>query len=102
MLYLTFPLLSDLVTLRRFGKSNGWDPDKHSQFHSASEWFDLIESCGFRLEKSRASTMFPPLHRYGFRKFWLTSPAIRRFDIRLCDSFFKCLGQAMACIFVKY
>ena len=41
--------------------SSRWDYDAHNQAHSLSQWIKIAEDCGFKLLRSRASTLFPPL-----------------------------------------
>ncbi len=114
-LLITFPAMHDKFTgfvsrcgrfiLRRKKKetpTTEWNPDAHNQEYPLDEWIKIVESCGFKLHKSRASTLFPPLHLYGIPRFWFASDLIHR-----VDSFFSTMpvlrnwGQALVCIFKK-
>ena len=114
-LLMTFPAMHDkftqLVTtlvrliLRRKKKepaSTEWNPDAHNQEYPLSEWISIVESCGFKLRKSRASTLFPPLHLYGIPRFWFASNIIHKLDSFFCKMpFLRNYGQALVCIFIK-
>lgn len=77
-----------------------WNPD--ALRYSLNEWIAIIESCGFKLCKSRAGTLFPPLHLYGVPRFWFSNDMIHEID-----SFFskmpvlKNCGQDLTCVFIK-
>ncbi len=108
-LLITFPTLHDhyvhlfswiaRVILRRPSKSqpsDGWNPDAHNQAFALGEWINLVESCGFRQVRSRATTLFPPLHLYGVPRFWFKSNLIHAIDRAFCRiPGVKRLGQAM-------
>ena len=108
----TFPAMHDkytalasrvgrLVLRRRRGEpTTGWDPTAHNQHLPLKEWIALVEGCGFRLARARASTLFPPLHLYGVPRFWFRSNLIRRVDSALCRlPLLRNLGQALVCLF---
>ncbi|MBU0580167.1 MAG: methyltransferase domain-containing protein [Candidatus Margulisbacteria bacterium] len=115
LLLITFPAMHDKFIdvcsfiskkiLRRKSKKEvikGWDPDEHQYDHSIKEWFKMIEENGFYVEKSRASTTFPPLHYYGVPKFWFKNKMIHRIDRFFCElPILKNYGQAMVCICKK-
>lgn len=115
---ITFPAMHDhyvagiswfaRTVLRRKGRgtfhdrSGAWHPDAHNQAHPIAEWVQLVEGCGFRLLRSHATTLFPPLHLYGVPRFWFRSAVIHR-----VDWFFgglpplKNLGQGVMGVFEK-
>lgn len=82
--------------------STEWNPDALNQRYSLEEWIAMVESCGFKLCKSRASTLFPPLHLYGVPRFWFSNNIMHKID-----SFFskmpvlKNCGQDLTCVFIK-
>ncbi|MFA6429347.1 MAG: class I SAM-dependent methyltransferase [Patescibacteria group bacterium] len=89
---ITFPALHDhfvdaLSWLRRLFvrtpsdvKSDAWHPDAHQRELSVHAWRTLVEQAGFRCVKSRATTMFPPLHLYGIPRFWFANNTIHTID----------------------
>jgi ubiquinone/menaquinone biosynthesis C-methylase UbiE len=91
--------------LRRKGKTvrrPGWDPDAHQYAYRLEQWLDLMKLAGFELIKSRASTLFPPLHYLGLPKFWFANKVIHGIDNYLCQQpVFKNCGQALVCVFKK-
>ena len=110
---LTFPTLHDkyihlgssvgrllLRKKRKPAAGLGWDPSVHNQEHSVRDWIALVESCGLELWKSRASTLFPPLHAYGVPRFWFSSNLIHRVDSVFCRMpVLRNYGQALLCVF---
>ncbi len=113
-LLVTFPTMHDKFTdfVSKIGrvlgrknqtvKSTTWNPDEHNQFHSPKAWIALVEGCGFKLSKSRASTLFPPLHLYGLPRFWYSNNFIHEIDSFFCQlSGLKNYGQALVCVFRK-
>ena len=114
-LLITFPAMHDKFTsfiswvgrfiLRRKKKeasSKEWNPDAHNQEYAIGQWINIVESCGFKLHKSRASTLFPPLHLYGIPKFWFASNTIHRIDSFFCKMpVLRYCGQALVCVFIK-
>ncbi|MFH0852570.1 MAG: class I SAM-dependent methyltransferase [bacterium] len=91
--------------LRRKGKTvkkTGWDPDAHQYPYDLKKWQRILENGGFRLVKSRASTLWPPLHYLGIPKFWFSNKFIHALDNFFCRlPIFKKLGQSLVCIFEK-
>lgn len=80
----------------------GWDPDEHQYDYSINDWLKLMENGSFLLVKSRASTMFPPLHYLGLPKFWFSNNLIHKIDSFFCRvPLLKNYGQALVCIFEK-
>ena len=69
-----------------------------------SQWLALANNASSPavLIKSRATTLFPPLQRYGVARFWFTNNAVHAMD-----SFFgslpalKRFGQALMCVYRK-
>jgi cyclopropane fatty-acyl-phospholipid synthase-like methyltransferase len=79
-----------------------WNPDDHNHENSLSDWIKIVESCGFKLKKSRSTTMFPPLHLYGVKRFWYGNEFIHGIDSFFCNlPFVKNFGQTLLCIFEK-
>lgn len=80
----------------------GWDPDQHQYDHNIRQWLALMSANGWQLKKSRASTLWPPLHYLGIPKFWFSNRFVHYFDDKLCQiNFFKNMGQALVCVFEK-
>lgn len=113
-LLITFPAMHDKFLdfismvgrfiLRRNKKapSAEWNPDAHNQAYPLKEWIAIVESCGFKFYKSRASTLFPPLHYYGVPRFWYSNNIIHKIDSFFCKMpVLKNYGQALVCIFIK-
>lgn len=114
-LLITFPAMHDKwehffqfigrKILRRKPKTvykEGWDPRQHQHDYKLKKWISIVESGGFILVKSRASTMFPPLHYLGLPRFWFTSKFIHTIDRFFCQlPIFKNYGQALVCVFKK-
>jgi SAM-dependent methyltransferase len=70
--------------------------DRHRPERPVREWTRLLERSGFRIERMRASTLFPPLQLLGVRRFWIEIGAIRRVDGWLSSlPGVRRLGQAM-------
>jgi len=113
LLLITFPAMHDkftslvskiarLLRLRKKReKSKGpWNPDDHNQDYPVQEWIKLVENSGFKIEKCRASTMFPPLHLYGIPRFWFKYNLIYKIDSKVCRMpFIKYFGQSLVCVF---
>lgn len=79
-----------------------WHPDAHNQEHPVREWIQLIESCGLYAQRSRATTLFPPLHLYGVPRFWFSNETVHRVDRFLADrGLLKNYGQGLMVIFKK-
>lgn len=83
-------------------KSAEWNPDVHNQRHSPKKWIAIVESCGFKLSKSRANTLFPPLHLLGIPRFWFSNNIIYKINNFFCRMpVLKNCGQALVCVFKK-
>lgn len=112
---ITFPAMHDKFTdfiskiarfiLRRKKPevfSGEWDPDAHNQKYSLDKWIAMVENSGFKLYKSRATTLFPPLHLYGVPRFWFSNNFIHKIDSFFCAMpILKNYGQSLICIFKK-
>lgn len=69
--------------------------DAHNSAHSVAQWKRIVEATPFAIVRTRATTLFPPLHLYGVPKFWFTNTAIRRTDDVFCSlAGLKRCGQA--------
>ena len=114
-LLITFPTMHDkYIHAARFIKrtllrkpsmnphtgADGWDSHAHGNDHSVSDWIKLIEGAGFRVQRTRATTMFPPLHFVGIPRFWFSNNFIHRVD-RAVSSVpgVKNYGQTLMCVF---
>ena len=114
-LLITYPAMHDKFAdmvlwvgrrlLRRRAKepeSDAWNPDEHNQAHPLREWVALTEDAGFTLVRSRATTMFPPLHRYGVPRFWFSIGWVHRLDSFLARRrLLRGYGQTLMCVFKK-
>ncbi|MCX6796327.1 MAG: methyltransferase domain-containing protein [Candidatus Falkowbacteria bacterium] len=81
---------------------SGWNPDDHNHNYSLPKWISLVSSCGFKFKKSRATTMFPPLHLYGVPRFWFANDIVYKFDSFFCRMpLIKSFGQSLVCVFYK-
>ncbi|MFA5029356.1 MAG: class I SAM-dependent methyltransferase [Patescibacteria group bacterium] len=99
-----FRLVGQKILRRRSqaASKNGWNPDRHQHDYSLKKWLKLLQHGGFKLVKSRASTMWPPLHYLGLPKFWFSSKIIRTIDGFFCRlPIVKNFGQALVCEFIK-
>jgi len=83
--------------------STEWSPDALNQKYTLDEWIAIVESCGFKLYKSRADTLFPPLHRYGIPRLWFSNNVIHKIDSFFCKMpVLKNYGQELICFFIKH
>jgi len=112
---ITFPAMHDKFTsfissvghfiLRRKKKeasSMKWNPDAHNQKYPLCQRIRTVENCAFKLHKSRASTLFPPLYLYSIPRFWYANNIIQGIDSFFCKlSVVQNCGQALVCIFIK-
>ncbi len=57
-----------------------WHPDHHQREYPVAVWSKMTEAAGFRVVRSRATTMFPPLHLYGIPRFWFSNSLLHRID----------------------
>lgn len=115
-LLITFPVMYEkyfnlLKFIKRIGKiilgrkskeEKTWNPDDHHHQYSIKKWNSLVEACGFTIERSRATTLFPPLFLLGFPRFWFKNKVIYK-----VDGFFSSLpvlkrfGQTLLCVYSK-
>lgn len=80
----------------------GWDPRQHQYDYPLKKWLAILEASGFVLVKSRATTMFPPLHYLGLPRFWFTNKLIHKIDRFFCQWWvLKNYGQALVAVFKK-
>ena len=76
-----------------------FNPDTHKHDKKPRQWLALIEGAGFKVVKSRSTTLFPPLHALGVAKFWFTNDFIFKLDSLLSGrKGIKNLGQSMLCL----
>lgn len=69
--------------------------DAHNSAHSLQGWEALLKEAKFEILRTRATTLFPPLHLYGIPRFWFTNTVIHRIDRWLCTlAILKRFGQA--------
>lgn len=109
---ITFPAMHDHFTDlmsaigKRIGRKGhehptGWHPDHHQRELPVSVWIEKVRKAGFRMERSRATTMFPPLHLYGLPRFWLSNRFIHAIDRRIASLHgVQALGQTVMAEFV--
>jgi SAM-dependent methyltransferase len=76
-----------------------FNPDTHKHDKSPRQWLALIEGAGFKVVKSRSTTLFPPLHALGVAKFWFTNDRIFKMDSMLSrQRWIRNFGQSMVCL----
>ncbi len=109
---ITFPAMHDHFTdavsaigrlLGRKGHAQptGWHPDHHQRELPIPVWIDMVQKAGFLLERTRATTMFPPLHLYGMPRFWFSNRFIHAVDRRVAAlPGIQRLGQTVMAEFV--
>ncbi len=78
-----------------------WHPDAHAHEHPFPVWRGMVEAAGFRFTRSRATTMFPPLHLYGIPRFWFSVEWIHALDRRITSTKLQKFGQTIMAEFVK-
>ena len=79
-----------------------FNPDTHKHKRSPRQWLHQMQRCGFRLVGSRATSVFPPLHVLGVKKFWYTNDVLFRLDARLARTrLLKQVGQSLLCLLEK-
>lgn len=78
-----------------------WHPDHHQRELPVAEWHAIVERAGFRFVRSRATTLFPPLHLYGFPRFWFSWEWLHAIDRALCRTPLQRFGQTVMAEFVK-
>lgn len=82
--------------------SKEWNPDAHNQERPLKQWIKIVENEGFKLQRSRAASLFPPLHLFGVPKFWFSNNFIYKIDSMFCKlTVIRNFGQALVCIFIK-
>ncbi|MEK7072834.1 MAG: class I SAM-dependent methyltransferase [Patescibacteria group bacterium] len=82
--------------------AEAWHPDDHQRELLVGEWRSIVEKPGFRFMRSRATTMFPPLHLYGVPRFWFSNPVIHALDRRIAAlPGVQRLGQTIMAVFEK-
>jgi len=69
--------------------------------HPIPVWKKRVEDAGFTFIKSRATTMFPPLHLYGIPKFWFSIEWLHALDRKIAGSRIQNLGQTVMAEFSK-
>lgn len=112
-LLITFPAMHDkfvdglsavkrLFTRRKKANRAGWHPDDHQHEYPVGKWIGMVEQGGLKLQRSRATTMFPPLHLYGVPRFWFSFGPLHALDRTACSipGVMK-LGQTVMSEFVK-
>lgn len=102
----TFPALQHrlliLISQRHWRNEGAWNPDAFHHILPLSAWLKMARRADFVLVRSCATTLFPPLHRWGVRRFWFSNPILHRLDSFFGSlPFLKGLGQAMMCIYRK-
>jgi len=115
-LLITFPAMHDrfedfMHMLGRFLKpwkkrlphihNRAWHPDAHAHEYSFAIWQRMVERAGFTFIKSRATTMFPPLHLYGVPRFWFSVEWLHKLDKKVASSRMQYLGQTIMAEFKK-
>ncbi len=114
-LLITFPAMHDKwenlfrfvgrKILRRGGQTvrkPGWDPDAHQYPYNLNKWKEIMRRGNFKLIACRASTLWPPLHYLGIKRFWFSNKFIHAIDTWLCRlPILKNIGQSLVCIFEK-
>lgn len=76
-----------------------WNPDAFNHNWPLSEWLHLLLGAGFRVARSHATTLFPPLHRWGVPRFWFSNEFVHRMDWFLGGlPVLKRFGQAFMCV----
>ena len=110
---ITFPTMHDkfvdgLSAARRLfgGKKKehkeGWHPDDHQHEYPIKEWRRIVQAAGFKFNRSRATTMFPPLHLYGVPRFWFSFNPLHTVDRTVASlPGILNLGQTVMAEFVK-
>lgn len=79
-----------------------WNPDRFNHNLSLSQWLRIGKASGLKLVRSHATTLFPPLHRYGIPRFWFSNEVIHRIDWFFggLPGLQRC-GQAMMAVYKK-
>jgi SAM-dependent methyltransferase len=105
-LLLTFPAwqhywLTRLSAIKNGNKKTGdWNPDEFNHNLCLGEWLKIAKTAGWELVRSHATTLWPPLHRYGIPRFWFSNNFIHRLDYFFGGlPVLKKYGQALMCIY---
>ncbi len=112
VMLITVPAMHDLYVhgarriARMLGKRTSemphGHPDAHNSDFSLREWEQILAASGFEIVRTRASTLFPPLHLYGVPRFWFTVQWIHTIDSFFCRlPIIKRFGQAMLFVLRK-
>ena len=98
-LFRKYNLDASYILFLRDGRPN---PGAHHHEKPVAEWIDIATDCQFVLTKCVASTLVPPLHKIGARKFQYTNDFVYRVD-RFLSSLpvLNRLGQSSVCVFEK-
>ncbi|MDO8558243.1 MAG: glycosyltransferase [bacterium] len=104
----TFPALQHYLLTKISRWKNGtspggkWNPDAFNHNLPVAEWLLAASDAGLELVRSHATTLFPPLHRYGIPRFWFSNEVIHAFDYFLGGLWgLKNFGQALMCVYHK-
>ncbi len=112
-LLITFPAMHDkfvdglsalkvFFTRQKKTQREGWHPDDHQHEYPVGKWVGMVEAAGLRSKRSRATTMFPPLHLYGVPRFWFSCGILHAIDKAVCSiPGINRLGQTVMAEFVK-
>lgn len=69
--------------------------DAHNSSNTVAGWEQMVREAGFVIVRTRATTLWPPLHLYGLPRFWFTNPVLHMIDRFLCGlPILKRFGQA--------
>lgn len=90
---ITFPVMYDVYRkfiritgtiirfiVRKARKKFVAKPDQHNYIAFPNRWLRLFSKNGYKIQKTKATTMFPPLHLLGIPRFWYTNRFIHRVD----------------------
>lgn len=76
--------------------------DAHNSANCVSVWETIAVDARFSIVRTRASTLFPPLHLYGIPRFWFKNALIRSVDGFFCSlPILKRFGQAYLMVLRK-
>lgn len=114
-LLITFPAMHDKYlhlgswflrnVLRRKNekkKRDGWHPHVHQYDYNVREWQGIFKDTGWKLIRSRATTMVPPFHYFGLPRFWFSNKIIHLIDRGFCVlPVAKYYGQSVVAVYKK-
>lgn len=108
-LLITFPALQHylLTKISRWKNKKGhpsssWHPDAFNHNLPLSRWLTMGRASGLTFVRSHATTLMPPMHRYGIKRFWFSNDVIHRIDWFFGGlPGFKRLGQALMVVYQK-